>query len=96
MVVPGAGLDVSKIDLEDINGSNFYTYIRGVLMRPKNQRNDPEINVMERATSFLNFFANIKLLDPNNRYDSHRKCCQQLYYRSYRPGQFVCKYSRPA
>ena len=78
--------EIQRVNIEDINGSNFFLYIKQILMRPKNQRTEHEVNVMERATSFLNFFQDIKLLDPSNKYDSHRKCCQALYYRSYKPG----------
>ena len=64
-----------------------------VLMRPIKERTEADINVLEKATSFLRFFANIKLMDPQNKFDSHRKCCWKMYHRRYKPGQFVCKYS---
>jgi hypothetical protein len=55
-------------------------------------RSDANVKVLERATSYLKFFADIKLLDPHNKYDSHRRCCEAMFHRKYQPGQFVCKY----
>lgn len=68
-------------------------YLRAVLRTDRQHRTEQDINILERATSFLSFFANISLLDPQNRFDSHRRSCAHLYHRAYLAGQFVCRYS---
>lgn len=63
-----------------------------MLTKPISKRTESNVKVLERATSFLKFFADIKLLDPHNKYDSHRRCCEAMFHRKYLPGQFICKY----
>jgi|JI6StandDraft_1071083.scaffolds.fasta_scaffold997554_1 hypothetical protein len=65
-------------------------------LNPKDRTNS-DIDIMEICTSFLSFFQTIKLDDPDNEYDSHRKTCQCLRHVEYEKGFFICKYStRPS
>lgn len=56
-------------------------------------RMEKDIDIMEKCTSFLFFFQNIKLDDPENEYDSHRRTCQCLKHEEHNKGYFICKYS---
>lgn len=68
-------------------------YLRIMLSIQTKDRMEKDIDIMEKCTSFLFFFQNIKLDDPENEYDSHRRTCQCLKHEEHNKGYFICKYS---
>lgn len=67
-----------------------------VLKKNKNIRTTHDIQVMLKCTSFLAFYQNIELEDPNNKYDSARKSCLCLQYRFYPQSHFICRHNDQA
>ena len=64
-----------------------------MLSVPPEQRTEQDIHILERCTSFLAFFQNIKIDDPQNIYDAHRGSCRVLTRSTCSKGKFVCKHS---
>lgn len=68
-------------------------FIRILLRIAPKDRLDSDIDILEKCTSFLNFFHSIKIDDPENEYDSHRKTCQCLLRVEMKQGNIICKHS---
>lgn len=56
------------------------------------QRTAHEISVLERCTSFLEFFRNFKLEDPDNTFDAQRKACKVMVGSSAAKGGFILRH----
>lgn len=61
---------------------------------PPQDRLTKDIDILEKATSFLTYFQNIKLDDPDNEFDTHRKTCHCLMHAQLDKGALICKHSR--
>lgn len=79
--------------MEDINFLNFQRFMKPVLIIPAALRTDNDIDLLEKCTSYLNFFEKVNMDDVDKKHNAHRRACQVLKYVEFKKGQAVFRFN---
>lgn len=81
-----------RVDLDDIKQTNFFEYMRGRLLIPPDRRTEKDIEILKRCARYLDFFANIIRVDPQDTLKSLENGFKRLVYRKLKKGEVICKH----
>lgn len=82
----------NDIDIDTISRKNFFDVMKSRLIIPAEDRDEEDIEILKTCTKYLDFFANIMHVDPEDRLNSHYNGCKYLQYRALKKGDIVTKH----
>jgi CRP-like cAMP-binding protein len=80
-------------ETEDINFLNFQRFMKPVLVIPAAARTENDIDLLEKCTSYLNFFEKINMDDMEKKHNAHRRACKVMEYVEFKKGQSVFRFN---
>src|SRR3990167_2618173 len=78
---------------DDINFLNFQRFMKPVLVIPTTSRTENDIDLLEKCTSYLNFFEKVNVDDVDKKHNAHRRACKVLKYIEFKKGQAVFRFN---
>jgi len=75
-----------------INQNNFHDIIRLILKKPPILRTDEDIDNLITCTSYLTFFKNLRVHDPEDSLKSHSNGCRRLQIDTFNKGDIIFKH----